>query len=167
MLLRSRAFSDVRQFGATGDGKTLDTDAVNARSTLRLPPAEAWFSFLPEPIFASPSALKSHIHLHLEQGSTILAADSPKPGETTGYNGGTYDAAEPNTAWDALPGLRPQPLAQLAHLGRRHSRHQHHRPRPDLRQRALASAQAPGVHLSPGRKGLDLDSAGPPQQWRD
>ena len=41
------------------------------------------------------------MHLHLEQGSTIIAADSPKPGETTGYNGGTYDAAEPNTAWDA------------------------------------------------------------------
>jgi hypothetical protein len=34
-------------------------------------------------------------------GRTILAADSPLPGETTGYNGGTYDAAEPNTAWDA------------------------------------------------------------------
>ena len=45
--------------------------------------------------------LKSNVHLHLDQGSTILAADSPKPGETTGYNGGTYDAAEPNTAWDA------------------------------------------------------------------
>ena len=37
----------------------------------------------------------------LEQGSTILAAESPKPGEQTGYNGGAYDAAEPNTAWDA------------------------------------------------------------------
>ena len=36
-----------------------------------------------------------------DQGSTILAADSPKPGEQTGYNGGTYDLAEPNTAWDA------------------------------------------------------------------
>ena len=35
------------------------------------------------------------------QGATILAADSPLPNATTGYNGGTYDAAEPNTAWDA------------------------------------------------------------------
>jgi polygalacturonase len=33
-------------------------------------------------------------------GATILAADSPLPGEATGYNGGTYDSAEPN-AWDA------------------------------------------------------------------
>jgi len=41
------------------------------------------------------------VHLHLEEGSTILAAESPLPGQTTGYNGGVYDAAEPKTAWDA------------------------------------------------------------------
>jgi len=34
-------------------------------------------------------------------GSAIVAADSPMPGDLTGYNGGVYDAAEPNTAWDA------------------------------------------------------------------
>ena len=45
--------------------------------------------------------LKSNVHLHIEQGATILAAESPKPGETTGYNGGVYDAAEPKTEWDA------------------------------------------------------------------
>jgi polygalacturonase len=45
--------------------------------------------------------LKSQVHLHLEQGSAIVAAESPKPSETTGYNGGVYDAAEPKTAWDA------------------------------------------------------------------
>ena len=39
--------------------------------------------------------------LYLSQGSTIIAADSPKPGETTGYMGGTYDAAEPKTTYDA------------------------------------------------------------------
>jgi len=44
--------------------------------------------------------LRSHIQLRLEPGATILAADSPLPGEATGYNGGTYDSAEPN-AWDA------------------------------------------------------------------
>jgi len=27
-------------------------------------------------------------------------ADSPKPGETTGYNGGTYDPAESNAPWE-------------------------------------------------------------------
>jgi polygalacturonase len=45
--------------------------------------------------------LKSFVALYLEQGATIMAADSPRPGETSGYMGGTYDAAEPNTAWDA------------------------------------------------------------------
>ena len=30
-----------------------------------------------------------------------LAADSPRVGETSGYRGGMYDAAEPKTAWDA------------------------------------------------------------------
>ncbi|HTB97860.1 MAG TPA: glycoside hydrolase family 28 protein [Terracidiphilus sp.] len=92
---------DVRKFGATGDGKTLDTDAINraieaaasAGGGLVLFPAGTYLCF--------SIHLKSQIHLHLEQGSTILAAESPKPGEQTGYNGGTYDAAEPITAWDA------------------------------------------------------------------
>ncbi|MGH9599609.1 MAG: rhamnogalacturonidase, partial [Terracidiphilus sp.] len=44
--------------------------------------------------------LKSYVHLHLLQGSTILAADSPLPGQTSGYNGGVYDAAEPNAPWE-------------------------------------------------------------------
>ena len=64
-------------------------------------PGAAPFSSLPEFISASPSISKSYVHLYLDAGATILAAESPKPGETTGYNGGTYDAAEPNTAWDA------------------------------------------------------------------
>jgi polygalacturonase len=92
---------DVRTYGATGDGKTLDTPAVNkaieaaavAGGGVVLFPAGSYLCF--------SIRLKSNVHLHLEQGSAIIAADSPKPGETTGYNGGTYDAAEPKTEWDA------------------------------------------------------------------
>jgi polygalacturonase len=92
---------DVRAYGATGDGKTLDTPAVNkaieaaaaAGGGVVLFPAGSYLCF--------SIRLKSHIHLHLEEGSAIIAADSPKPGETTGYNGGTYDAAESKTDWDA------------------------------------------------------------------
>lgn len=92
---------DVRKFGATGDGKTLDTDAVNhaidaaaaAGGGLVLFPAGTYLCF--------SIHLKSYVHLHIEQGATILAAESPKPGDKTGYNGGTYDAAEPNTPWEA------------------------------------------------------------------
>jgi polygalacturonase len=93
-------FFDVRTYGATGDGKTLDTDAVNraieaaaAGGGVVLFPAGSYLCF--------SIRLKSNVHLHLEEGSAIIAADSPKPGDATGYNGGTYDAAEPKTEWDA------------------------------------------------------------------
>jgi polygalacturonase len=92
---------DVRQFGATGDGKTLDTDAVN-RAIAAAAAAGGGTVVFPAGIYLCFSIhLKSYVHLYLDAGATILAAESPKPGETTGYNGGTYDAAEPNTAWDA------------------------------------------------------------------
>ena len=92
---------NVRTYGATGDGKTLDTPAVNraidaaaaAGGGIVLFPAGSYLCF--------SIHLKSQVHLFLSQGSTIVAADSPRPGEQTGYNGGVYDAAEPNTAWDA------------------------------------------------------------------
>jgi polygalacturonase len=92
---------DIRAYGAVGDGKTVDTAAINraieaAAATgggTVLFPSGTWLCF--------SIHLKSHVALYLAQGATILAAESPLPGATTGYNGGTYDAAEPNTAWDA------------------------------------------------------------------
>src|SRR5579871_1078477 len=92
---------DIRTFGAVGDGKTVDSPAINkaieaaaaAGGGTVLFPAGTWLSF--------SIRLKSHVNLFLSQGATIIAADSPKVGETTGYNGGTYDAAEPKTEWDA------------------------------------------------------------------
>src|SRR6202048_4977888 len=91
----------IRTYGAVGDGKAVDSPAINKAieaaaaaggGTVLFPPG-TWLSF--------SIRLKSHVALHLSQGATILAADSPLPNATTGYNGGTYDAAEPNTAWDA------------------------------------------------------------------
>src|ERR1700678_3789705 len=92
---------DIRTYGAVGDGKTVDTPAINkaieaaaaAGGGTVLFPAATWLCF--------SIRLKSHVALHLAQGATVLAADSPLQDATTGYNGGTYDAAEPNTAWDA------------------------------------------------------------------
>jgi polygalacturonase len=85
---------DVRNFGATGDGKTLDTPAINNAIETAAAAGGATV-FFPAGIYLCFSIhLKSYVHLY-------LAAESPKPGETTGYNGGAYDAAEPNTAWDA------------------------------------------------------------------
>src|SRR5205814_4089585 len=82
---------DVRGFGARGDGKTVDTPAINKAiaaaaeaggGTVRIP-AGTYLCF--------SIHLKSKVSLYLDHGATILAAEN---GE-----GGSYDAAEPNP-WD-------------------------------------------------------------------
>jgi polygalacturonase len=81
---------DVRAFGANGDGVALDTPAINRAieaaslaggGTVRFP-AGTYKSF--------SIHLKSHVALYLDQGATVLAADTPEGGV------GGYDAAEPN-----------------------------------------------------------------------
>ena len=97
----SEGIFDVRKYGATGDGKTLDTDAVNHAIEAAAAAGGGVVVFPAGSYLCFSIHLKSQVHLHLEQGSTIVAAESPLPGGQTGYNGGVYDAAEPNTAWDA------------------------------------------------------------------
>ena len=88
----------VRDYGATGDGKTLDTDAVN-RTIAAAAAAGGGVVVFPAGTYLCFSIrLKSNVHLHLLEGSMIEAAASPLPGQKTGYNGGVYDAAEPNPA---------------------------------------------------------------------
>jgi polygalacturonase len=92
---------DVRTYGATGDGKTVDSPAIN-KAIEAAEAAGGGTVVFPAGVYMSFSIrLKSKVDLYLSQGATILAADSPKPGETTGYMGGTYDAAEPKTTYDA------------------------------------------------------------------
>ncbi len=92
---------DVRTYGAAGDGKTLDTAAVNRALEAAAAAGGGVVVFPPGSYLCFSIHLKSQVHLHLLQGSAIVAADSPLPNEQTGYRGGVYDAAEPNTAWDA------------------------------------------------------------------
>ncbi len=95
------AIFDVRTYGAVGDGKTICSPAINKAIEAAAAvgggtvyfPAGTWLSF--------SIRLKSHVSLYLSQGCIIEAAASPLPNETTGYNGGTYDSAEPKTEWDA------------------------------------------------------------------
>jgi polygalacturonase len=94
-------FFDVRSFGATGSGTKLDTPAVNAAIEAAAAAGGGTVFFPAGTYLCFSIRLKSNVELYLAQGSTILAAESPKPGETTGQLGGTYDPAEPNTAWDA------------------------------------------------------------------
>lgn len=84
---------NVRMFGAKGDGKALDSPAVNRAidaaaaaggGTVRFP-AGTYRSF--------SIRLKSNVSLHLDSGSVILAADR-RVGD------GKYDPPEPNQ-WEA------------------------------------------------------------------
>ena len=81
---------DVRTFGATGDGKTLDTDAIN-KAVAAAAAAGGGTVLFPAGQYLSYSIrLKSNVTLHLEPGATIIAADAPAEGAAG------YDAAEPN-----------------------------------------------------------------------
>jgi len=92
---------DVRTFGTVGDGKAIDSPAINA-AILAAEAAGGGTVYVPAGTYMCFSIrLKSRVDLYLSQGATIIAADSPKPGETTGYMGGTYDPAEPKNTYDA------------------------------------------------------------------
>ena len=94
------ALFNVRSYGATGDGKTIDTPAIN-RAIEAVAAAGGGTLLFPAGTYVCFTIhLRSKVDLYLAHGCTILAADSPKPGETTGYRGGTYDAAEPNAPWE-------------------------------------------------------------------
>lgn len=81
---------DVRAFGATGDGKTIDTPAINRAIDAAAAAGGGTVRF-PAGTYASYSIhLKSGVVLYLDTGAIILAADVPPEGT----NSGGYDAAE-------------------------------------------------------------------------
>ena len=85
----SAAVFDVKIFGATGDGKTLDHAAINgaidaahrAGGGIVCVPAGTYRCF--------SIHLQSHVTIQFDPGATLLAADPEA-------DGGGYDAAEPN-----------------------------------------------------------------------
>ncbi len=85
---------DVRTFGATGGGKTLDTAAINKAIDAAHAAGGGTVLFPAGDYLSYSIHLKSRVTLHLEPGSTIIAADPPGEGAGDGY-----DLAEPN-AWD-------------------------------------------------------------------
>jgi len=95
------AHFDIRNYGAVGDGKAVDTPAIN-KAIEAAAASGGGTVFIPSGTWLCFSIrLKSYVELYLSQGATIVAADSPLPGASTGYNGGVYDTAEPNTMWEA------------------------------------------------------------------
>ncbi len=108
---------NVRNFGAAGDGKTLDTAAIN-KAIDAAAAAGGGTVFFPAGVYASYSIhLKSNVCLYLDQGATILAASTPFDGTTTGG----YDAAEPQGAWEPYQDYGHNHWHNSLHLGRERS----------------------------------------------
>jgi len=88
--------SNVRTFGAAGDGKTLDTPAIN-KAIEEAAAAGGGTVFFPAGTYLCYSInLKSSIALYLDAGAIILAASVPPEGTTTGG----YDPAGPPQPWE-------------------------------------------------------------------
>ena len=90
-LLKAETVYNVRTYGAKGDGKALDSPAIN-RAIDSAAAKGGGTVYLPSGTYRSFSIrLRSNITLYFEQGSILLAA-SPNDGD------GRYDSPEPN-AW--------------------------------------------------------------------
>jgi polygalacturonase len=84
---------EVKAFGAAGDGKTLDTPAID-KAIRSASVAGGTVVFGPGKYLCYSLHLKSNVALYLSPGATIIAADFP-----SASGSGGYDPAEPN-AWD-------------------------------------------------------------------
>ncbi len=69
------AFYDVRGFGAAGDGKTIDTPAINRAIDAAAGAGGGTVYFRAGNYLCYSIHLKSKVALYLEQGATIVAAD--------------------------------------------------------------------------------------------
>jgi polygalacturonase len=78
---------DVRAFGATGDGTTIDSDAINRAIDAAAAAGGGTVVFSAGTYASHSIRLKSHVGLYLDHGAVLLAAD-------TGAGRG-YDPAEP------------------------------------------------------------------------
>ena len=84
---------DVKMFGAAGDGKTIDTPAINRAIEAAAAAGGGTIRFPAGNYLCYSIRLKSNVALCFDQNAVIVAAD------TSGSGG--YDPAEPDTAWDA------------------------------------------------------------------
>jgi polygalacturonase len=83
---------DVRSFGAQGDGRTLDTEAINAAIEAAGAAGGGTVRFAAGTYPSFSIRLKSNVSLYLDPGAILLAADPSNAN-------GRYDAPEPNE-WD-------------------------------------------------------------------
>ncbi len=89
------AYFDVRHFGAKGDGKAVDSEAINQTINIAVN-AGGGIVMFPAGVYPCYSIhLQSNVALYLDQGATILAADTPYEGTANGY-----DNSEPQGDWE-------------------------------------------------------------------
>ena len=85
----------VKAFGAQGDGKALDSPAID-RAIAAAAAAGGGTVFFPAGSFRCYSVhLQSNVALYLAPGSILLASDPPEEG------GAGYDLPESNAPWEA------------------------------------------------------------------
>jgi Pectate lyase superfamily protein len=105
-VLRPPRQFDVRSFGATGDGKTLDSPAIN-KAIEACAAAGGGTVFVPAGNYLSGSIrLTNNLHLYLDAGATILAApqnlnayDLAEPWEGTAYQDGGHTFFHNSLIW--------------------------------------------------------------------
>jgi polygalacturonase len=87
---------EVRSFGATGDGKTIDTPAINRAIDAAAASGGGTVYFAAGQYLCYSVHLKSSVALHLDQGAVIIAADPLPEGRAGGY-----DEPEAVQPWEA------------------------------------------------------------------
>jgi len=88
---------NIRNYGAKGDGATLDTAAINQAIQAAATAGGGTVHF-PAGVYLTYSIhLQSNVGLYLDHGAVLLAAPSPMEGISAP---GAYDLAEPQGAWE-------------------------------------------------------------------
>ena len=90
------AYFDVRDYGAKGDGRAIDTPAVNKAIDAAAAGGGGTVRFPPGNYLCYSIRLRSHVALLIEHGATIVAADQPQAGQSG------YDDFEPNPFGDLV-----------------------------------------------------------------
>ena len=90
-----RAF-DVREYGAKGDGKSIDSPSINKAIEAAAGAGGGLVVFPAGTYLCYSIRLKSKVALSLGMGCTVLAADTPAQNTAEGY-----DLAESNQPWEA------------------------------------------------------------------
>jgi len=84
---------EVRKFGAVGDGKTIDTPAINRAIEAAAAAGGATVYFPAGNYLCYSIHLKSQVGLYLDLGATVVAAETGDPTHS-------YDLAESNKPWE-------------------------------------------------------------------